>query len=681
MYSKHIVLLFLFALSSQNLFASELAHYVNQGVDFYQKGDYDSAIAAFDKAEKISPKDDAVIFNQACALMAAKKTTQAVEKFRKTAFSEDKSLVCDSLINLGIIHIDTATALLTEETGDTPIASRAKIIAELSKAAKEFADCLYVDSQNNTARENLEMVRTWKTQLEEIWSKNEREKIIEDSSLLEYVKVLENEQRLVKQYLLEIKQLPESQRKFQRMFELGKKQAQVASEEKAVLANKINSLDAAELFPYTANANETISDQEVSEKRNQLKEFADKIVTNSTKAAEDFRTVKTPEFQIAIEDAVESLDSLRTELTDYETLVKLAAEMQDTLTYELQRESRNHDNLLWDQKFVLRWVPKIIEKANLLEALEQQRKLSESNSKQPDNVADDTNNHNENVDDNFNDSKILLNSEGLLDAENLIDAFEKSDTELLHESMQLAITLGPEVESLLNKAVKCIQEEKIESAQDYQVQARDFLRRIVEPLETKKEQSPKQSNDTNKQNSDTESNDDNKSDSEQNQDNSRNENNEPNLNDDFNDGSKNNRNNKKNTSQGNEQGENSDINDEDNNEPDEILNQRNGGINDDLDTTPEKQNKNEKPVNTKSSNDEITDETADGGELMPDDDNQNEGDMSEFEAALLQEKQKTDKENAETIIRAVKRRKQEAEKIRTQLRRMTLPNQRELKDW
>ena len=587
-------------------FAADSSYYVNQGISFFEIKDYDAALVAFEEAEKISPGNLRITFNQACALWGSKKTDEAIEKFRKTAFAKDRNLAADSLYNIANIYVGRAVSYLAEPPENTPQTQRERSFAELEIAEKEFADCLLVDSTRTDARKSLESVRAWKSHIANVWANHDRNIKWNENSFAEYLTLLEKEQWTLRKQLQDELKEPNSPKKYQTFFLASKIQSRFA-DESSDLRKKIETTPLENLFPksskYTTSGN---MEKIVREMIPQTEKFAQNASDSSVKLGE-YSVDSALKSQ---GKAIEALDCIQTMRKNYEMQVRDAADLQETLVLQSRQTELDVPEHVWRQRFVERLAAAFLEKAkNEAEKIEADVLR---NQKADDVVESD--------DDMFRE-------------------IEKSDDELLLDSMKIALTLGPEIMELLRDIPLLYAENNLEDAGQIQEKVRVKLNRILEPLEEKTEQSRSQDP------SEQKSNENERSDS------------RPDRQD------------------GDTPKENTDSSDD----PE----QSEDGEPVESNETPEKNDGNETENSQQGESGNNSNEN--GTKTNPKQSVDTNATMNDVKTAemlpLSEAEDNTEKLNAETLIRNVKRRHQEAEKIRAQLRRLTEPNSREPKDW
>ena len=453
-FMRFVVLPIGFLLLAAPLWAADAAYSVNRGIHFYEQGDYAAALIAFDNAEKIAPNDLRISYNQACALLAEGRTDEAVEKFRKTAFAPNRELVYDSLLNLGGIAADHASEFLDDPPEKTLSENRRKALAELKTAEKEFADAILVLPDRTEAKENLEAIRAWKIALEELWKKQNRQERIETFTSMEMLDYIERRQRAIRDRVAVEQKLVDSPKKFQILYLCAKSQTELVPEIN-VFWKKIQAdyAHGSRLVPPSEDRDG--NDKFSLEKTNRLIEEFSQHVAKSTSELKAYNGDSSFRFQAA---ALEMLDAIHNDFRNYEQLVQVAAEEQGGLFMIATKSDCDTNELLWKQRFVYRWVQLFLKDAKRETA-----------------------------------KKKGTPTETPLLAMNVDDMFlelEIAPEELVFLSQQTALASESELERLFKEVFTELEENRSDNFTASMRQIRDILRKILEPLDEKSKMLP-----------------------------------------------------------------------------------------------------------------------------------------------------------------------------------------------
>jgi len=453
-YMRFVVLPISFLLFATPLWAADAAYSVNRGIHFYEQGDYAAALTAFEDAEKLAPNDLRISYNQACVLLAEGRTDEAVEKFRRTAFASQRELVYDSLLNLGGIAADHAIAFLDDPPEKTLSDNRKKALAEFKTAEKEFADAILVLPNRTEAKENLEAIRTWKIALEELWKKQDQKERTETFTALETLNYIQRRQKAIRDRVVIEEKLADSPKKFQTLYLCAKSQTELVPEIN-VFWKKIQADYAHGSRMIPPSEDREGNDQFSLAKTSRLVE---EFLHHAAKSAAELKTYNgdsSLRFQAA---ASEMLDAIHNDFRNYEQLVQIAAEEQGNLSATAASPNCDASELLWKQRFVYRWTQLFLNDAK--------REIAKKTST-PAEIPSPT----PNTDDMFQE-------------------LEVAPEELVLLSQQTALASEPELERLFKAVFAELEENRLENSAADMKQIRDILRNIYEPLDEKSKMSP-----------------------------------------------------------------------------------------------------------------------------------------------------------------------------------------------
>lgn len=134
---------------------------VNAANKMVRDGKTAEAVKAFQaiEASGSSKYQDQVFYNSAIAHYRNSNVDTAMDLFKKTASSDDRSIASDSRYNLGNCHSKNALALMQEQPSDA--------ISQLEQAIGHYRSALRLDRKRMDARENIERARNLIKQLRE----------------------------------------------------------------------------------------------------------------------------------------------------------------------------------------------------------------------------------------------------------------------------------------------------------------------------------------------------------------------------------------------------------------------------------------------------------------------------------------------------------------------------------
>lgn len=510
------------------LYAADNAiYYVNQGLEFYQAKDYESALYAFARAEEFAPEDFRILYNQACTLLKSGQKNEAISLFRKTAFAKDQNIAFESLMSLGNIAVDQALAILEQQSQRQlqrqlsqqlleqqlpnrnqpdqpdqqqssdqqlqialdsvllPTSLQRRVLEELTTAEKEFSEAMSLLKERKktekfkTAKHNLEMVRLWKKQLLDSWKEKQWKR---DLSLLSNLIEIENAQKKLRQNVLSIATVNDSPKKFQILYMGSKEQTQIRENvvelQKKLLEN-----------PKKLQELLRIDENELEQRIKKICEIVEEYALYSNSASKHllrYDSESALQFQDA---ALEMLDSMHNQFRSYEQLVRTAEELQSKLCSEIELQSFEEEHeespyfrreISRQARYVFRWTLLFVENAKTdvktIENLSLIPYLAELNE-----IFEQPLSSNEEIEEMFE-----------------TDAFreiQESDEELLFKSMKLAIDRGQKIESLLKYVLRNLERdvnrkltiEQYKRISSYMTQVKMLLREILEPLDEKME--------------------------------------------------------------------------------------------------------------------------------------------------------------------------------------------------
>jgi len=175
-----------------------VADKVKQGINHYKEGNFKAASEAFAEAETAAPKNQRIIFDLACAKRAEGELDKSIELFQRAAQSIDQELAVKCRYNLAQIDIDKAKVLLGKLPEDAKPEVRKEVIELCSLAARHLKDCLEIDPNSANARHNLETIRLWTKNIQEIWKERDRQKLRDSMRLPQYLSWLDKQQRKIR---------------------------------------------------------------------------------------------------------------------------------------------------------------------------------------------------------------------------------------------------------------------------------------------------------------------------------------------------------------------------------------------------------------------------------------------------------------------------------------------------
>jgi hypothetical protein len=454
-----------------------------EGIVEFKNRDFKAALKAFEDAERAAPDDLRLAFDRGCAYAAAGEAEKAIEQFQKSASGKDRKLTALSNYNLGCVEAGRAKAKFGVKPEDAEGDAREQGLKMIETAGRHFRDALNTDSQDEDARYNLETLRAWSRYVQTVWKQRDRERRREKLNLLEYLQMLETDQRGLRTKAKELQGIAEdSPRKRQSIREAADAQRELI-EEIGPLKQKIDGLAAGQGRGGAAAAALPPDAQKAVEL---LKTIADQVGA-SMQAASDRLADNSPAESIAPQtSAIENLDQVFSAVAPYVNLVQRGIGRQEELIGEKDaafakeeapeaRAGKNETvaktdiaDAAWNQQFIERYGKIIPLKAKQeLKQLESQGAVTAPSSPPA-------------------DSPQPQSEEAQKDAA-LKTAEQRRE---LKEALQLGIDLSPKVEQLAREAADLLSQEKSAEALPKQQDALKLLKEML-PKQQQQEQDKK----------------------------------------------------------------------------------------------------------------------------------------------------------------------------------------------
>jgi hypothetical protein len=450
---------------------------VKEGIADFENRDYKAALKAFEDAESAAPDDLRLAFNRGCAYAAAGEADKAIEQFQKSAAATDKRLAALSNYNLGCVDAGRAKTKFGAKPEEAEGDVRTQCLEMIVTASRHFRDALNIDSQDEDARYNLETLRAWSRYIQTIWKLRDRERRREKLGLLDYLQMLETEERGLRTKVQELQALAQdSPRKRQAIREAEGAQRELI-EEIGPLRQKIEQLAAGQ-----GRGAEAALPPDAQKAVELLKTIVDQIGA-SMQAAADRLAENSPTDSIAPQtSAIENIDQVFSAVAPYVRLVQRGISRQEELIGEtdaapakvVTREARtgkndnvvrtDHADAAWNQQFIERYgkiIPlKAKQELNRLESQPAAASSSPPPADDPQKTAD-------------------ARKDAALKAE--------EQRREMKEALQLGIDLSPKVEQLAREAADLLDQEKSAEALPKQQEALKLLKEML-PKQQQQEQ-------------------------------------------------------------------------------------------------------------------------------------------------------------------------------------------------
>ncbi|MDR1479528.1 MAG: tetratricopeptide repeat protein [Planctomycetaceae bacterium] len=463
---------------------------IRNGSDAFRNGEFDQAAKAFEKAAENLPKDLRLTYNHGIALAASGDLDGAIEILRKSALASDTKIAVLSLNSLAQIHINQAKQQLPKNQTETPPEKRITIIELVNKSEQYYMDILAIEPDNQTVKQNIEMLRAWKTNIESQWEQMDRNKK-RQTNLYDRLDWIDEWQHDIANSISQSTKLPNSPKKFQELYEMSEKQQQLIGEIDAMR----NDLEK-QLKTENTQTDDTI-----------LRVF-DKIRETATEAKQSLDKFDENDAQKKAELSNKQLSRLKFSLAPFEKIVEQAEKIQtqlvnsnqssNELTNDLSTNETNKQNnrnvnstepdlqqQANNQQLVAELMPLMLYRAK--EGLE--AKKSQNTNQQPANNSPQPNQTSPESTTQENPNQPEIDPQ--------------------QESMQLAIKYEPEIRQLAENATTLLNQNNHAEALPKQKQAQKLLREILKQQNQNNQDNKNQNSDQN-QNDQNNKNDDNK---------------------------------------------------------------------------------------------------------------------------------------------------------------------------
>ena len=176
----------------------QAADRVSQGIRQHRAGQFEQAAESFAGAQKILPEDRRIAFDRGCALAAQGETEAAREQLRSATLTRDTTLASAAYYNLGGLSVGEAKQLFGEHPEEATEEVRPEGLSLLADAVQQYRACLRIEPDHQEARHNLELLRLWVKQMQDVWARRDRERRRNETSLLEFLLLIWDEQKEIR---------------------------------------------------------------------------------------------------------------------------------------------------------------------------------------------------------------------------------------------------------------------------------------------------------------------------------------------------------------------------------------------------------------------------------------------------------------------------------------------------
>ncbi len=500
--SRAAIALALFIASSfaSPALADDTSRQMRDGMNAFDDGDFSTAAELFAAASAVDPDDPRITFNEGCAQAAQQAGEEARDLFYKSALARDPVLSADSHYNLGCLAASEAQRELGEEPLQAGPDQRRSGLALLNRAAGHYRDALRFDTNHADARHNLETIRLWIKQMKALWKKRDREQQRNEQSLLQMLKDLDSRQSDLRSSLMETLQQPASPLRQQRLDELQKQQRGLVDEIeplKKKISVELSAMgQSGQAGGATAGGGPPVDD--VNRAIDILNQWTDELHDSFLRAADNIAADEHTTARQAQRESLETVNQMYVAVAPFPDLLQTALMSQKSLVGQSQNilgigpgddaedkddvetDTDEHqsiddaspvpprpdpDELSWRQHRVGGWAGALESKATQQLPVMQQQ-MSERRDEQAANAQqqDDP------------------DAAGTDPAEDDQPPDNVSQLEPLIESLQRAVELAPQVQTLALSAAGHVRDSEFEMALPKQEQALKLLEKIAETL-------------------------------------------------------------------------------------------------------------------------------------------------------------------------------------------------------
>jgi hypothetical protein len=322
-----LLICLLLAGSSGAVWDSVAVRKVREGIRLFKAGEYTEAGNAFEAADAAQPNNDTITFDQACTLTAQGKSDEAKDLFQQAALARETSLSSDAYYNLGNLAGVNAKQLLGDDPVNVKPENRDEVISGLLSAVGYYRDCLRMESTHAEARHNLELIRLYIKHIQSQWEQRDRETARNELSLLEFLAMIEQQQRGLRTITRMLSQEDDSPRKRQTLKETTDSQRQL-QEETEPLKQKFT----AELQKQSGQ--QPPRDNEHQQILTVLNQMADDAGNNMLKAADQLQIADLEKSEQTQRDTLDQLNEIYMVVAPFTKVLEQAINVQEQLIQE-----------------------------------------------------------------------------------------------------------------------------------------------------------------------------------------------------------------------------------------------------------------------------------------------------------------------------------------------------------
>ncbi len=316
---------------------------VRDGLQKFRSSKFSEAEKSFAEASEIAPQNATILFDEACAAVAAKDNDQARELFRQAALAKNSAVSVPVHYNLGCLEADAAR----EKLGDDPAGAtgdvREESIQLMLAAVRHYRDTLALNAQHSDARHNLELIRLYIKHIQSQWAERDKQKDREEKNLLQFLKMIEDRETQLRTTTKFLANEPDSVRKRQAVKETADGQ-RTLHEEIEPLKQKIDAdLQASQQAAAGAHTAGPVQpgglvqpgvaaqDEQMQQTRQLLHQLTDEAGRNMLTVAEALDADDSAAAIAAQTESLMLLHQLYMALAPYPDILQRAVERQQTL--------------------------------------------------------------------------------------------------------------------------------------------------------------------------------------------------------------------------------------------------------------------------------------------------------------------------------------------------------------
>ena len=360
----------------------DAAKKVKQGIAYFRAQDFKKAVNSFAEADVARPDNDLITFDRACAYAAQGDTEKAAELFRTAALSRDTRLAVRCRYNLGGLAVGQARAVFGEKPQEAVPEVRVQGLQLLQTAVGHYRDCIELAPDHAEARHNLELIRLWIKQMEDVWRQRDRQKQREEMNLLAFLQMIEARQRTLRATARSLADQPDSPQRRQ-AFSATATAQQELSQEIEPLKEKITAeLQPAQPPGSAAAAGPPVApppDESIAEAVSLLTQLADDVGRAMQNAADNLDGESVDDAVALQADSVAGLDQIYMAVAPFPDMVTRGVATQEELNNRVAPAAKSGDETgeeetqsgktvdgedrpqldapeaAWDQQFVAGW--------------------------------------------------------------------------------------------------------------------------------------------------------------------------------------------------------------------------------------------------------------------------------------------------------------------------------------